>query len=93
LAGLVVLGLYAASFTIPPLVSVLSALLIFISVIDLIRLNNPRIEKLYERICGPLMRESEKEKINGTVWYLIGVIFVLTFYPVYVSFRYLPIQY
>lgn len=79
--GVVVLALYASSFTIPPLVSVLSVLLVAIFVLDLIRLNNPRFEELYELVCGPLMRESEKHKINGTVWYLIGVIFVLTFYP------------
>jgi len=27
------------------------------------------------------MRDSEKTRINGVVWYLIGVIFVLTLYP------------
>jgi diacylglycerol kinase (CTP) len=27
------------------------------------------------------MRESEKTKLNGVIWYLIGVIFVLSVYP------------
>ncbi|CAG7848986.1 SubName: Full=Related to HSD1-ER membrane protein {ECO:0000313/EMBL:CCA67400.1} [Serendipita indica DSM 11827] len=79
--GIVVCCLYAFDFTIPPIVAVLSVLLFGISFIDFIRLRNPTIETLYEKTVGFLMRESEKNKINGTVWYLIGVIFVLTFYP------------
>ncbi len=27
------------------------------------------------------MRESERDKINGVVWYLVGVITVLGLYP------------
>ncbi|PVF96936.1 hypothetical protein CPB86DRAFT_708011 [Serendipita vermifera] len=79
--GVAVLVLYGLSFTIPPIVSVLFMLLIGISSIDFVRLRNPAIEALYERVVGFLMRDSEKNKVNGTVWYLIGVIIVLTFYP------------
>ncbi|KAG9054008.1 hypothetical protein FS842_006487 [Serendipita sp. 407] len=79
--GIIVSCLYAFSFTIPPIVAVLSILLAGISLIDFVRLRNPNIERLYEKSVGFLMRESEKHKVNGTVWYLIGVILVLTFYP------------
>ena len=27
------------------------------------------------------MRESERKKINGVIWYMVGVIFVLGLYP------------
>ncbi|KAG8792728.1 hypothetical protein FRC17_008551 [Serendipita sp. 399] len=79
--GVIVCCLYAFSFTIPPIIAVLSIALAGISLIDFIRLRNPNVERLYEQTVGFLMRESEKSRVNGTVWYLIGVIFVLTFYP------------
>jgi diacylglycerol kinase (CTP) len=27
------------------------------------------------------MRESERDKVNGVVWYLVGVVWVLGLYP------------
>lgn len=79
--GVITLAAYLLDFTIPPIVGVLSILLASIAALDFVRLRNPEFERLYEKSVGFLMRESEKEKVNGTVWYLIGVIFVLTFYP------------
>jgi hypothetical protein len=84
LTGLVTLAAYLLEFTIPPIVGALSVLLVSIALLDFVRLRNPAFEKFYEKQFGFLMRESEKHKVNGTVWYLIGVIFVLTFYPAYV---------
>jgi len=80
--GFVTLGLY---FLRPPSLNViilpLSGALFIISSADFIRLRNPSFERLYERFLGLFMRESEKSNINGVVWYLVGVIFVLAVYP------------
>lgn len=80
------LTLYLNHLTPPslsPLLAVLSALLLFVLVTDLPRLWFPasRYAELWEACVGFLMRESEREKVNGVVWYLIGVIFVLGLYP------------
>ncbi|KAI9513492.1 hypothetical protein F5148DRAFT_1156095 [Russula earlei] len=52
---------------------------------DILRLNYPPFERTYERAFGFLMRESEKKHSNGVIWYIIGVIFVLSLYPVDVA--------
>ncbi|KAL1409797.1 Diacylglycerol kinase [Vanrija albida] len=67
--------------TLGPLIKVLSSLLAFISVNDALRLNIPAFAEAWEATVGFLMRESERDKVNGTVWYLVGVIFVLALYP------------
>lgn len=88
--GVITLAAYLLDFTIPPIVGLLSILLASIASLDFVRLRNPEFERLYEKSVGFLMRESEKQRVNGTVWYLIGVIFVLTFYPAYVKFFHFP---
>ncbi|PWN42484.1 hypothetical protein IE81DRAFT_366599 [Ceraceosorus guamensis] len=57
---------------------------IFLSVVvtaDVIRLNYPPFETLYEQVLGFLMREAEKTRVNGVVPFLVGVISVLHFFP------------
>ncbi|KNZ81994.1 CTP-dependent diacylglycerol kinase 1 [Termitomyces sp. J132] len=46
---------------------------------------SPGFERIYERCLGFLMRESEKKTSNGVIWYILGVNFVLTFYPLDVA--------
>ncbi|EDR10466.1 uncharacterized protein LACBIDRAFT_316889 [Laccaria bicolor S238N-H82] len=48
---------------------------------DLLRFRSQRFERTYERFLGFLMRESEKNSVNGVVWYILGVNFVLSLYP------------
>lgn len=67
--------------TVRPLISLLSAALVTILAADYFRLNFPAFAEVWEANFGILMRESERDKINGVVWYLIGVIFVLGVYP------------
>ncbi|TXT03893.1 hypothetical protein VHUM_04316 [Vanrija humicola] len=67
--------------TLGPLIKVLSGMLAFISANDALRLNIPAFAEAWEATVGFLMRESERDKVNGTVWYLVGVIFVLALYP------------
>ncbi|KAG6902097.1 hypothetical protein C0995_004449 [Termitomyces sp. Mi166 len=52
---------------------------------DILRLRSPGFERIYERCLGFLMRESEKKTTNGVIWYILGVNFVLTFYPLDVA--------
>lgn len=67
--------------TIRPLIQGLIALTAFIFTLDVIRLNWPAFAEIWEVVCGFLMREEERGRINGVVWYLVGVIFVLSAYP------------
>ncbi|KAF8319149.1 uncharacterized protein EI90DRAFT_3282393 [Cantharellus anzutake] len=60
-----------------------TALVIVVSA-DFWRFYSEDFAKVYVRFLGSLMRESEKAgmaKLNGVVWYLIGVIAVLSAYP------------
>ncbi|KAF4608053.1 hypothetical protein EYR40_000395 [Pleurotus pulmonarius] len=52
---------------------------------DFIRLRWPAFERTYERLLGFLMRECEKDSVNGVVWYILGVNFALTAYPLDVA--------
>ncbi|KAJ7279359.1 hypothetical protein C8J57DRAFT_1464796 [Mycena rebaudengoi] len=49
---------------------------------DFVRLRYPAVERVYERVLGFLMRE---RSTNGTLWYILGVNFALTFYPIDVA--------
>lgn len=80
--GFLTLGLYHYDPpTLKPLITVLTTSLITVSTVDYFRLRNPSFARRYEAMLGPLMRESEKTMVNGVIWYLIGVIFVLSAYP------------
>ncbi len=79
--GLLVLQLYFSEQEYTTVVRNLSIFLGIVVTADVIRLNNDGFEQIYERVLGFLMRESEKDKVNGVVWYLIGVISSLHFFP------------
>ncbi|KAM5539802.1 hypothetical protein V8D89_006615 [Ganoderma adspersum] len=79
--GFLTLYLYASNGNPRAVVYVLSVALAVIVPADILRFNSERFEWLYERALGFLMRESEKKAVNGVVWYIIGVIFVLSVYP------------
>ncbi|TYJ54984.1 hypothetical protein B9479_004295 [Cryptococcus floricola] len=64
-----------------PLVKVLTALLVGVAITDFFRLRYPAFAEVWETVAGFLMRESERDKVNGVVWYLVGVIWVLVLYP------------
>jgi len=79
--GFIVLYLYLSGTDLNVIVRNLSYFLGVVVTADVIRLNNDDFEKIYEKVLGFLMRESEKDKVNGVVWYLIGVISSLHFFP------------
>lgn len=79
--GFMVLHLYLSGTDLNVIVRNLSYFLGIVVTADVIRLNNDDFEKIYEKVLGFLMRESEKDKVNGVVWYLVGVITSLHFFP------------
>ncbi|KAJ6523071.1 hypothetical protein DFH09DRAFT_867026, partial [Mycena vulgaris] len=84
--GFITLGLYLTPSMSPrTVVLVLWSALAFIAPTDFVRLRNPAVERVIERALGFLMRESERHGTNGTLWYILGVNFALTFYPIDVA--------
>src|SRR6266545_889099 len=96
--GFFTLYLYVSQENVDTVVKSLWLALCIILPADFIRFRWPRFERMYERVLGFLMRESEKvspsmsitvdisnskyqKSINGVVWYILGVNFVLSFYP------------
>lgn len=73
--------LYTSNGTPQPVVLALAGALLVIVPADMLRLNSPAFARVYERFLGFLMRESEKKTTNGVIWYIVGVLFVLTLYP------------
>ncbi|KAJ6545878.1 hypothetical protein DFH09DRAFT_1172184 [Mycena vulgaris] len=84
--GFITLGLYLTPSMSPrTVVLALWSALAVIAPTDFVRLRNPAVERVYERALGFLMRESERHGTNGTLWYILGVNFALTFYPIDVA--------
>jgi len=83
--GFLTLSLYTSGHSTWPVIEVLSASLVVVVSAEFMRFKSRRFEALYEKCLGFLMRESEKDKINGVVWYLCGVLFALVFYPIDVA--------
>lgn len=83
--GFVTLYLYASHGSPERVVVVLSSALLIIVPADILRLNYPPFERSYEKVVGFLMRESEKKQTNGVIWYILGVVFVLSQYPLDVA--------
>lgn len=79
--GFAVLYLYVSETDLMIIVRSLSYFLGVVVTADVLRLNIPSFEWLYEKVLGFLMRESEKQKVNGVVWYLVGVLFCLSLLP------------
>ncbi|KAI3623353.1 DGK1 [Malassezia furfur] len=79
--GFVVLALYGLNVDLDRIVRVLSYMLAFIASMDLLRLNLPGFERAYEAVVGALMRDGERERVNGVVWYLVGVLASLRLFP------------
>ncbi|KZT01567.1 uncharacterized protein LAESUDRAFT_730986 [Laetiporus sulphureus 93-53] len=79
--GFLTLYLYVSNGSARNVVVVLTAGLAIIVPCDILRLRSAQFERVYERAVGFLMRESEKKSTNGVIWYILGVIFALSVYP------------
>lgn len=95
--GFFTLYLYTSNGNSRNVIIALSSALAIIVPADLLRLNYPPFEALYERLLGFLMRESEKvgcfmlgsqsdsnffqKSSNGVIWYILGTNTVLSLFP------------
>ncbi|GJJ16116.1 hypothetical protein Clacol_010395 [Clathrus columnatus] len=79
--GFFVVPLYVHGVTARPVTIALSGMLAVGLVTDVVRLRNPTFEKYFERFAGFLMRDCEKHKVNGVIWYIVGVIISINCYP------------
>ncbi|KAK0553589.1 Diacylglycerol kinase [Tilletia horrida] len=79
--GFLVLHLYLSHADLDAIVRGLSYFLGVVVTADVIRLNYAPFERLYEKVLGFLMRETEKTRCNGVVFYLIGTILTLKVFP------------
>lgn len=59
----------------------LLGMLIPIGTVDILRHHYPTLNRIYVRSLGALMRESEVDGYNGTIWYLLGALISLHFFP------------
>ncbi|KAF9554161.1 hypothetical protein CPC08DRAFT_644695, partial [Agrocybe pediades] len=73
--GFLTLYLYVSEGDVNKVVMVLWMALAIIVPADLLRFNSRRFARTYEALLGFLMRESERNSINGVVWYILGVNF------------------
>ncbi|EJU01674.1 hypothetical protein DACRYDRAFT_22726 [Dacryopinax primogenitus] len=83
-AGLLTLALYMfwpEEQSLTPIIAGVFILMCFILIGDFLRFEVPSIRAEWEKHLGKFMRESEKTKINGTVWYCLGAIICLYCYP------------
>lgn len=79
--GVLTLWLYTKGTTIPQLFVPLFTCFSGVLINDLVRLNNPEINKFVTSQMWFIIRESEKNSYNGTLFYLAGVLIVLYLYP------------
>ncbi|KAH9828944.1 uncharacterized protein C8Q71DRAFT_799879 [Rhodofomes roseus] len=80
--GFLTLYLYYSQGSPRTVVVALASGLAIIVPCDILRLRSARFERLFEKTVGFLMRESERNKTNGVIWYIIGVMFALAVYPI-----------
>jgi diacylglycerol kinase (CTP) len=83
--GFFALWLYAAGTQPDAVTPWLMTALIPIATADLLRFNWPSFNRLYVRLLGALMRETEFSGFNGVIFYLIGAWVVLSYCPKDVS--------
>ncbi|KAK9460427.1 cytidylyltransferase family-domain-containing protein [Lipomyces oligophaga] len=79
--GFLSIGLYYFGVELSQVTPVLVALFAIIISLDLLRFRYELVSKYYIQFFGFLMRESEVSKINGIVWYLLGLIIVFSVFP------------
>lgn len=79
--GFFTLWAYVAGIQTNAIVPWLVAGLIPIASCDYLRFSVPSFNRLYVRVLGAFMRETEYDHWNGVIWYLLGVSIVLYFFP------------
>ncbi|EAA27592.2 hypothetical protein GE21DRAFT_2875 [Neurospora crassa] len=79
--GFFVVWLYLSGTQTLSVCPYLMAALIPIAAVDVLRHHNAAFNRLYVKVLGALMRESEFTGYNGVIFYLLGAWIVLGFFP------------
>jgi len=79
--GFVAVRLFRAGLQTYSITPWLLSALIPVASADVIRHRSPSFNRFYVRVLGALMRETEVDGYNGTIWYLLGTFIALRFYP------------
>ena len=80
--GFVTLYLYCRGWQAVQIYPGLLVAAVFIGSVDFVRHNSESFNRLYVRVLGAFMRETEvKDKYNGVIFYLVGAWFALRVYP------------
>ena len=79
--GFFTIWLYVSGVQTSSITPFLMGALIPIATVDYIRHTYPSFNRLYVRVLGALMRETEYAGWNGVIWYLLGAWIVLGFFP------------
>ncbi|KAL8939663.1 MAG: hypothetical protein Q9216_003239 [Gyalolechia sp. 2 TL-2023] len=79
--GFFTLSLYSRGISQHSIHPWLLGALVPIASVDYLRHTFPSFNRLYIRVLGALMRESEVDGYNGVIWYLLGAWTVLRFLP------------
>lgn len=79
--GFITLTLYSRGVQAPQLAPWLLTAFVPIAAIDVVRHRSETVNKLYIRVVGALMRETEVSGYNGVMWYVLGAYAVLQFLP------------
>jgi diacylglycerol kinase (CTP) len=79
--GFFTIWLYVSGVQTSDITPYLMSALIPIATFDYLRHNYPGLNRLYVRLLGALMRETEYDGWNGVIWYLLGAWIVLGFFP------------
>ncbi|BGP40313.1 Diacylglycerol kinase [Rhodotorula kratochvilovae] len=77
----IVLYLWTSHQDVPRLLSVLAVATTVVGTADVLRFRSTWFERTYENALGYFMRESERHAVNGTIYYLVGVLWCLSLYP------------
>uniref|UniRef100_A0A0K3CNL2 BY PROTMAP: gi/472586383/gb/EMS23911.1/ diacylglycerol kinase [Rhodosporidium toruloides NP11] gi/647397529/emb/CDR40609.1/ RHTO0S05e05446g1_1 [Rhodosporidium toruloides] n=1 Tax=Rhodotorula toruloides TaxID=5286 RepID=A0A0K3CNL2_RHOTO len=79
--ALVVLYLWLSHPNLLTLLRYLAYATTVIATADVLRFRFAWFERAYEGLLGYFMRESERHAVNGTIYYLVGVLWCLALYP------------
>lgn len=78
--GFITIYLYTLGYDYTKIASVLTIAFVIILTLDIIRLNWHGFNWLYCKFVGMLMRPSEINKLNGVLYYILGLIFSFGFF-------------
>jgi dolichol kinase len=88
-------GAFELKFASRSIVFLLVCFLLFsMSIIEFIRLNNPKFNELYLKSFGKIMKEAERNRMNGVIPYMLSNAIIVAIFPsqvIFMSMAYLLI--